>query len=1208
MKRAEIPPEGAEPQEGENAPEATARQGQGAADAVPSDGAGSHPRLRRDLRFVHEGAPPSRTSRRLPGRLRLIDPRSGRQYDFTSQEHVLCRGADGETPVEDIRARLKRLTDTPLTDAQVAKFFRRLGVLGLLETETPAAPAGNGRRMGPRARAGMAPKGQTGQPRRFGAQASGEGPAEALADTVPDGGEDAAATQGGVTSPRRFGGTRPAAPDATASAPAEQKPRRFGVGAAAPVAPVEAPDAHDTSAKSPPRFGGATPAGSSGTSATGTEEPARDAAPRRFGAKADADTQTPQTTEPQQPRRFAAAPAASEATGSGARRFAAAPVTSVPESGEDTSAANTGPRRRFGQVRPVETDPPADEDNAGTAAPDIPPLSPVQGKPRAVAERPAGSGQVVHVGHVRGKRNADAASPASGAPDPSDAPSDNPFDDAEEMTALFHETEADGDDAPTPSGTPGGGIRRPGGGMGGGMGGMMGGGMGAGMMGGMGGGMGGMGGGMGGMGGMMGGMMGGRGMQQPAPEPKKGPAQLPLFNPMWLFRTLYVLGWPLKFVIWALLPVVVVAGLSMINNMPALVEDFTAMLANFSFVTKLLIGVLMVNFGSRLAQGVAIIAHGGKVRTLGINLVLGLLPRFYIDTAGIDTLDRRGQLWAHGAPLLARLAFFSAGILTWAVTRDQGGSLPILALTVAQFGLLMFTMTAWPFLPADGMRWMSVMFNEPKLMPKAVMAFKHSVLKGRLPPMMDRSEILPLTMFAIGTMLTTGLLLGITAALLLVLLQGTLGGLGVMIFLGMMTIVTLWFLALYKTTKASMPKMPEGMGGMGGMGGAMPAGQPQAPGRTKDAPRRPAGRGRPAAMAAANPAAVAQAPDAEEEVALPNRAKVVWAIILIAAVIVSFLPYHYETGGEVEILPLARGQAVARTDGEIVEVFVRQGASVTEGQELARLSDWDQASDISIAEARLDGARAELQRLEVGAQQEEVDLARAQLSRAEANLNFKLSEVERARELLSSATVSQATVDRAETDYAAAVADLEYARASLALVESGATREELEIARADVARLERELAFARDELARTRIVAPLEGKVVTADLHLKRGDFLRTGDLLLEIEQSETVTATISVPEADIGLVQPDQVVRLRVRGDAATEVQGTVQSVAPAAEDAGYGRIVRVTAEFPNEEGLLRSAMTGHAKVEGVDMRVWEAYMRSILRFIQIDMWSWIP
>jgi hypothetical protein len=35
---------------------------------------------------------------------------------------------------------------------------------------------------------------------------------------------------------------------------------------------------------------------------------------------------------------------------------------------------------------------------------------------------------------------------------------------------------------------------------------------------------------------------------------------------------------------------------------------------------------------------------------------------------------------------------------------------------------------------------------------------------------------------------------------------------------------------------------------------------------------------------------------------------------------------------------------------------------------------------------------------------------------------------------------------------------------------------------------------------------------------------------------------------------------------------------------------------------------MTGYAKVDGAEMRVWEAYLRSIRRFFEIEVWSWIP
>ena len=53
---------------------------------------------------------------------------------------------------------------------------------------------------------------------------------------------------------------------------------------------------------------------------------------------------------------------------------------------------------------------------------------------------------------------------------------------------------------------------------------------------------------------------------------------------------------------------------------------------------------------------------------------------------------------------------------------------------------------------------------------------------------------------------------------------------------------------------------------------------------------------------------------------------------------------------------------------------------------------------------------------------------------------------------------------------------------------------------------------------------------------------------------------------------------------------------------------MVRVLAVFDNAQGALRSGMTGYAKIDGAQMRVWEAYLRSITRFFQVEVWSWVP
>ena len=654
-----------------------------------------------------------------------------------------------------------------------------------------------------------------------------------------------------------------------------------------------------------------------------------------------------------------------------------------------------------------------------------------------------------------------------------------------------------------------------------------------------------------------------------------------------------------------MLPITVFSGLTLIQKMPEVAVDLAALMASAGLVTKLVVGLLVDNFGSRVAQGVAITAHGGRVKKMGINLLMGFSPRFYIDDSAVEQMDRRGQIWSYGAPLLFRLGLFVFGILIWGVTRDGGGLMPVMALTVSKFGLIMFAITACPLIPHDGMRMMGAVLGEPKILGKALMAARGLLVKGHLPPMISREEAWPLALYAIGTFLTTALIMGVTAILILIGLKSSLGGLGVILFMGLMTIATLWFMAMFRLNSRKLNSKK--MGGMMG-GPAMAAGLAGGRARAFRAPDEPQADGvRPAARAGLASAADRAKPKTDVE-RLPNRARVVWSLILCALLVAAFLPYRYEAGGSVEILPAARGSAVARTDGEIVEVFVAQGDRVTQGTPLVRLSDWDQLSNISVREAQLDGARATLAKLEAGSQPEQIDVARAKLARSEATAAYKLAEVERARTLVASQTVSPATVEKAEADYATAVADVEADKASLALALAGATAEELKIARSDVDRLERELAYDRDELLRTRILAPMDGVVVTADMNLRVGDYLKTGEMFVEIEQTDEVTATISIPEADVGFIKPGQTVRLRAASQSDIEVTGEIRQVAPVAEDAGYGRIVRATAVFPNKDGILRSSMTGWAKIEGAKMLAWEAYLRTIVRFVKIDVWSWIP
>ena len=62
------------------------------------------PRLRADLRLVHDNPVTGR------GQVRVVDPRTGRQFAFTARENLMLQAADGQTDVDTLATRLAAFT------------------------------------------------------------------------------------------------------------------------------------------------------------------------------------------------------------------------------------------------------------------------------------------------------------------------------------------------------------------------------------------------------------------------------------------------------------------------------------------------------------------------------------------------------------------------------------------------------------------------------------------------------------------------------------------------------------------------------------------------------------------------------------------------------------------------------------------------------------------------------------------------------------------------------------------------------------------------------------------------------------------------------------------------------------------------------------------------------------------------------------------
>lgn len=175
-----------------------------------------------------------------------------------------------------------------------------------------------------------------------------------------------------------------------------------------------------------------------------------------------------------------------------------------------------------------------------------------------------------------------------------------------------------------------------------------------------------------------------------------------------------------------------------------------------------------------------------------------------------------------------------------------------------------------------------------------------------------------------------------------------------------------------------------------------------------------------------------------------------------------------------------------------------------------------------------------------------------------------------------------------ELDAALQQAELQQAKAALALAEADFRRTEDLFARKfvsqsardeaasklEVARAGRALAEARFE--RTRIRAPFDG--VLGIRKVSVGDYIKEGEVLVNIEDIGTLKVDFRLPETYLQRIRPGQT--LEVSSDAlpGERFAATVDAIDPLVD--AQGRAVAMRARLPNADGRLRPGMFARVRL----------------------------
>ena len=262
-----------------------------------------------------------------------------------------------------------------------------------------------------------------------------------------------------------------------------------------------------------------------------------------------------------------------------------------------------------------------------------------------------------------------------------------------------------------------------------------------------------------------------------------------------------------------------------------------------------------------------------------------------------------------------------------------------------------------------------------------------------------------------------------------------------------------------------------------------------------------------------------------------NLKKVLILAVVGAAVIVVIIVnviMTYEESTDVEVTRLKHGKIVEKVSGpgiiyaessvkisssvmgRIVDLPVREGDRVSEGDVLLGIDPSQYEANVNRAEA---AHRAALARLELAR-------ARLQDARAEYDRGVRLHE----RDLLSER-------------------DLELARTTFTVSEA-----EAQAAAESASEAAATLRAARDDLDKTVIASPIEGTVTS--LNVEEGEIVITGTMnnpgtvLMTISNLNGMEVRAEIDETDVAKVRPGQSVEISVDAFADTVLSGTVSVV----------------------------------------------------------------
>jgi HlyD family secretion protein len=232
--------------------------------------------------------------------------------------------------------------------------------------------------------------------------------------------------------------------------------------------------------------------------------------------------------------------------------------------------------------------------------------------------------------------------------------------------------------------------------------------------------------------------------------------------------------------------------------------------------------------------------------------------------------------------------------------------------------------------------------------------------------------------------------------------------------------------------------------------------------------------------------------------------------------------------------------------GRITRLTVDEGDSVHAGDTLAVLERGEVAAEFQAQSAQAERAAAQSREVVTGPRAGEVRGARAALASAQAQLDWAQAELARIQTLFTSRVAAQADLDRATTGRDDALARRDAAAERLLLLEAGSRGEQIVAAREAVSAARATALAAHSRLRELVLTAPVTGLVLLRNF--EAGEIAQPGQPVVTLGNPDSLWMRVYIAAPEMGRVRRGAPVEVRLTGFKDT-YRGRVTEIATRAE-----------------------------------------------------------